>query len=110
MTLPRAAAAEFSLLSRLANPHPNRQTTPNGKVLLKNISLGIYLGAKIGILGAWFRAEAVRGSWCSSICARLRARAGCPASQLPSHRNFLFPTAVTSIHLQAQTAPASRPS
>ena len=26
--------------------------TPNGKQLLKDISLGMYLGAKIGILGA----------------------------------------------------------
>jgi ABC-type polysaccharide/polyol phosphate transport system ATPase subunit len=31
---------------------PLPQTTPNGKQLLKNVSLGIYLGAKIGILGA----------------------------------------------------------
>lgn len=28
------------------------KTTPTGKQLLKNVSLGIYLGAKIGILGA----------------------------------------------------------
>ena len=28
------------------------KVTPNGKVLLKSVSLGIYLGAKIGILGA----------------------------------------------------------
>ncbi len=31
---------------------PRQQVTPNGKTLLKNVSLGIYLGAKIGILGA----------------------------------------------------------
>jgi len=28
------------------------KTSPNGKTLLKNVSLGMYLGAKIGILGA----------------------------------------------------------
>jgi sulfate-transporting ATPase len=27
------------------------QVTPTGKELLKNISLGMYLGAKIGVLG-----------------------------------------------------------
>ena len=29
-----------------------RKVTPNGKELIKNINLGMYLGAKIGILGA----------------------------------------------------------
>ncbi|OUS48826.1 ABC transporter [Ostreococcus tauri] len=29
-----------------------KKTTPNGKELIKNINLGMYLGAKIGILGA----------------------------------------------------------
>ncbi len=28
------------------------QVTPNGKEILKNINLGMYLGAKIGVLGA----------------------------------------------------------
>jgi len=30
----------------------NPKVAPNGKELLKNINLGMYLGAKIGILGA----------------------------------------------------------
>ena len=28
------------------------QVTPTGKEILKNINLGMYLGAKIGVLGA----------------------------------------------------------
>jgi hypothetical protein len=31
------------------------QVAPNGKELLKNINLGMYLGAKIGILGEMTR-------------------------------------------------------
>ena len=32
--------------------HKVTKTAPSGKVLLNNVSLGMYLGAKIGILGA----------------------------------------------------------
>ncbi len=37
------------------------QLAPNGKELLKGVSLGMYLGAKIGVLGANGAGEGLRG-------------------------------------------------
>jgi ABC-type polysaccharide/polyol phosphate transport system ATPase subunit len=37
------------------------QVTPTGKEILKNINLGMYLGAKIGVLGSNGSGEGVKG-------------------------------------------------
>ena len=54
------------------------KSAPNGKVLLKNVSLGIYLGAKIGILGA-------NGAGKSTLMKLVRRREhGCASAQPPA--------------------------
>jgi hypothetical protein len=45
-----------------------RKVTPTGKEILKNINLGMYLGAKIGVLGANGAGGWAGCGWCCGCC------------------------------------------